>query len=167
MPAGPVIANSTPLVALWVLGRLDLLQALYKEVWIPQAVYDEFVAAEHALRQTALQNATWIQLVPVANAQRVRVYTGLDQGEAKVLALAEEHRARLVIIDEMRARRYAQRLGMPLTGTLGLLLLSKEKGLILRLAPLIDELRNAGLYFASDLVARALRRANEAPENIA
>jgi hypothetical protein len=57
MRVGPVIANNTPLVALWVLGRLDLLRELYDEVLIPQAVYEEFMATEHAERQTALENA--------------------------------------------------------------------------------------------------------------
>lgn len=43
MPARPVIINNTPLVALWVLGRLDLLRDLYGEVLMPQAVYNEFL----------------------------------------------------------------------------------------------------------------------------
>jgi len=162
MPVRPVIANNTPLVALWVLGRLDLLRELYGEIWIPQSIYDEFLATDRAIRRAALQNTPWIKVVPLASPQRARVYTGLDQGEAEVLALAEECSARLVIIDELRGRRYAQRLGLPLTGTLGLLLLSKEKGLIPRMAPLLTELQDAGLYLAPDLIAQALRRADEA-----
>jgi len=161
MPDKPVIANNTPLVALWVLGRLDLLHDLYGEVWIPQTVYDEFLAVERALREAALQNAPWIKRVALSNPQHARVYIGLDQGEAEVLALAEEHSARLVIVDELRGRRYAQRLGLPLTGTLGLLLVAKDKGLIPRLAPLLTELQDAGLAFASDLVSAVLRKANE------
>jgi len=67
--------------------------------------------------------------VTIPNPQHVAVYIGLDQGEAEVLALAEAHPPRLVVIDELRGRRYAQRLGLPLTGTLGILLLAKERGL--------------------------------------
>ncbi len=110
MHVGPVIVNSTPLVALWVLGRLDLLRELYDEVLIPQAVYEEFVATERAVRQAALENAPWIRPVLLANPRCARVYIGLDLGEAEVLALAEERAARLVIIDELKGRRYAQRL---------------------------------------------------------
>jgi predicted nucleic acid-binding protein len=161
MPAGPVISNNTALVALWVLGRLDLLRRLYGEVLIPQAVYDEFVATERALRQAALENAPWIKPVPLANPQRARVYIGLDLGEAEVLALAEERAARLVIVDELKGRRYAQRLELPLTGTLGLLLLAKEKGLVAGLASLLAELQDAGLYLDPDLVAQVLRLAGE------
>ena len=157
MHAGPVISNHTALVALWVLGRLNLLQQLYGEVLIPRAVHDEFLGAERTLRQATLEDAPWIKPVPLTNPKRARVYVGLDQGEAEVLALAEERAARLVIIDELKARRYAQRLGLPLTGTLGY----KEGGFIVNLAPLLAELRDAGLHLGLDLIAHTLRLADE------
>jgi len=154
--------NNTPLVALWSIGQLDLLKGLFGEVFIPSAVRDEFLATERMPRQATLDAATWIKVVPLAEPQRVRVYVGLDQGEAEVLALAEERAARLVIIDERRGRRYAQRLGLPLTGTVGILLLAKEQGLIETIAPLLTELQNTGLYLASSLVTKALNLAGEA-----
>jgi predicted nucleic acid-binding protein len=162
MLEGPVIANNTPLVALWTLGRLDILRDLYGQVWIPRAVYEEFLASEHAQRLAALREAPWIVTVSVSNRQHVKVYVGLDQGEAEVLALAEERAARLVIVDERKGRRYAQRLGIPLTGTLGTLLLAKERSLIGSLRPMLVELQNAGLYLDSALVDRALVLAGEA-----
>ena len=124
MQERPVIVNNTPLVALWTLNRLSLFKDLYTEVWIPQAVEDEFLETEPIARQTSLDNAAWIKTLPLNHPQRVLAYSGLDHGEAAVLALAEEHNARLVIIDERKARRYAQRLGFPITGTIGVLLLT-------------------------------------------
>jgi len=103
----------------------------------------------------------WIRPISLTNPQRARVYIGLDRGEAEVLALAEERAARLVIIDELKGRRYAQRLEMPLTGTLGLLLLAKERGLVADLAPLLVELQEAGLYLGAALIDRVLRLAGE------
>lgn len=161
MPARPVVANNTPLVALWVLGCLDLLRDLYGEVLIPRAVHAEFLAAEHTLRQAALDQTPWIKPTKLQNPQRTLAYIGLDQGEAEVLALAEERAARLVIIDELKGRRYAKRLKLPLTGTLGLLLLAKEEGLIPALAPLVDKLQNAGLYLDPTLVTQVLQLAGE------
>ena len=163
MPDGPVISNNTPLVALFALGRLDLLRDLYGEVLIPQAVHDEFIATEQARRQSALKRAPWIKVASVVNSKRTLVYIGLDQGEAEVLALAEEQNARLVIIDERKARRYAKRLGFPLTGTLGVLLLAKEKGIIPTLAPLIKQLQQAGLHLGINLVKKVLQLAGEDP----
>ncbi len=74
MPDKPVISNNTPLVALWVLGRLDLLGDLYGEVLIPQAVHDEFIATEQARRQSALNSAPWIKVASVSNTKRVLLY---------------------------------------------------------------------------------------------
>jgi predicted nucleic acid-binding protein len=106
MPAGPVILNNTPLVALTVLGRLDLLRDLFGEVLIPETVRDEFLAVDTALRREALANAPWIRAVSLADPRRALPYSGLDLGEAEVLALAEERSAGLVVIDEKKARRY-------------------------------------------------------------
>lgn len=161
MPAKLVITNNTPLVALWTLGRLALLHELFGDVWAPQAVCDEFMAAEPALRQAALESSPWLQCVTIPHSQHVAIYIGLDQGEAEVLALAEAHPPRLVVIDELRGRRYAQRLGLPLTGTLGILLLAKERGLIPAVAPLVQELLDAGLYLSPELVAQVLEMADE------
>lgn len=67
MPARPVVVNNTPLVALWVLERLDLLRELFDEVLIPEAVADEFLATEGAARRVALDEAPWIRVVPLAS----------------------------------------------------------------------------------------------------
>lgn len=161
LSAGPVILNNTPLVALWSLGRLTLLHDLYGDVLIPQAVYKEFLATERSVRQTALDESPWIKITPVSNPRQVLVYVGLDRGEAEVLALANERAARLVIIDEHKGRRYAKRLGLPLTGTVEVLLTAMHNGLIPAIAPVIDQLLKEGLFLAPELVKKALELAGE------
>jgi uncharacterized protein len=161
MPVPPVILNNTPLVALWSIDQLDLLKALFGTVWIPMAVAMEFLATETAVRQQALARATWLQIVALTNPRHALSYSSLDRGEAEVLALAVEHEARLVIIDERKGRQYARRLGLPLTGTLGVLLLAKEKGLITTVAPLVQQMQDTGLYFSPDLVSEVLSLARE------
>jgi uncharacterized protein len=162
MPGAPVIANNTPLVALWVLGRLDLLLDLYGEVLVPEMVRAEFLAVDRGQREAALAAAPWIITVPLSNPQHALAYTGLDQGEAAVLALAEERGAALVIMDERKGRRYSQRLGIPVAGTVAILLLAKERGLIAAIAPSLHALLEAGLYLSPLLVAQALSLAGEA-----
>jgi hypothetical protein len=165
MPArlqnNPVVANNTPLVALSVLERLDLLRELFGGILIPESVQQEFLATEEIARKQALENSPWIQADALEYPRRALAFTGLDRGEAEVLALAEEREARLVIIDERRGRAYARRLGLPLTGTIGVLLLGKERGLIDAIKPLLNKLLDAGLYLSPDLVAHALDRAGE------
>lgn len=160
MPAAPVILNNTPLVALYVLGRLDLLRDLFGEVMIPPAVHAEFMAIDRAVRESALADAPWISVASLANPRRVLAFTGLDEGEAAVLALAEELDG-TAVIDERKARRYARRLGLPLTGTLGLLLLAKERHLLTSVRTAVDALLAAGLYLNPDLVTEVLRLAGE------
>ncbi len=161
MPAGPVVLNNTPLVALWVVGRLDLLRDLFGEVLIPQAVEAEFLALDRSAREQALANSSWVRSTALAQPRRALAFMGLDRGEAEVLALAEERDARLVVLDERKARRFAERLGLPLTGTLGLLLLAKEEKLIESVSPWIEKVSTAGLYLRPDLVKRVLDLAGE------
>jgi predicted nucleic acid-binding protein len=161
MPDRPVVLNNTPLVAFWVLGRFDLLRDLFGEVLIPAAVEAEFLAVEETVRREALERAPWIRATSVSHPRRALAYAELDQGEAEVLALAEDLDARLVVIDERKGRRYAERMGLPRTGTLGVLLLAKEAGLIDSLAVWIPKLQEAGLFLSPALVRRALEIAGE------
>ena len=160
MQEKPVIVNNTPLVALWSLDQLSLLRELYTEIWIPPVVKAEFIEIEPIARQASLDRAPWIKTVRLTRLQRAS-YAGLHRGEASVLALAEEHNARLVIIDELKARRYAQQIGLHITGTIGVLLLAKERGLIDAIKPLIQKLQACGLYLSSSLIDKALRLAGE------
>jgi uncharacterized protein len=161
MPNGPVILNNTPLVALWILGRLDLLRDLYQEVLIPSAVEEEFFATEGQVRRKALSEAPWIRTVELSHPRRALAYAGLDQGEAAVLALAEERDARLVVLDERKARRYAERMGLSLTGTLGILIAAKRAGLLGSISDCVSQLLGAGLFLSPELVRRALEVSGE------
>lgn len=161
MPDRPVVLNNTPLVALWAIGRLELLRDLFHEVLIPRAVEAEFLATQEVSRQEALIGSPWVKSVALKNPRRALAYAGLDQGEAEVLALAEEREARLVIIDEKKARRYAERMGLSLTGTLGVLLLAKEAGLIESVAAWMSKLQEAGLFLSPGLVRETLKVAGE------
>lgn len=161
MHDGPVIVNNTPLVALWTLRRLDLFQLLFDEVLAPAAVHAEFLAIERTLRQSTLASAFWIHPTQLADPRRADTLMGIGRGEAEVLVLAQERHARLVVIDDLRARRYAKRLTIPLTGTLGLLVLAKSEGHLAKVYPLIHELQLAGIFFSASLVKDVLMLAGE------
>jgi predicted nucleic acid-binding protein len=85
----------------------------------------------------------------------------LDRGEAEVLALALEQQADLVILDERLARHHARRLGLPLTGTLGVLLRAKQQGLVPSVRILVDELQRSGIWLSARVVDEALSLAGE------
>ena len=161
MPENPVISNNSPLVALWHLDRLSLLRDLYTEVWIPQEVEKEFLGTKKKSRQEALNNAPWIKTVDLADSEKAPVYDRLDSGEAAVLALAIEREARLVIIDEKKARQEVSKIRLPLIGTIGILLKAKEEGLISSIKPLLITLQEKRVYLDESLIAYALGEAGE------
>ena len=161
MPTKPVIINNSPLVALWELGHLALLRALYTKVLMPEEVAEEFLRKEPMARETALEEATWLEVVQLAIPLDDSDYPELERGEAAVLALAAERGARLVIFDDLDARQYAQRLHLTVTGTVGILLEAKKKGLIDVIEPLLNDLRNNGMYLGDAVIVHALQLAGE------
>ena len=161
MPTKPVIINNSPLVALWELGHLALLRALYTKVLMPEEVAEEFLRKEPMARETALEEATWLEVVQLAIPLDDSDYPELERGEAAVLALAAERGARLVIFDDLDARQYAQRLHLTVTGTVGILLAAKKKGLIDVIEPLLTDLRNNGMYLGDAVIVHALQLAGE------
>lgn len=164
MPDRPrlVVVNSTPIVALALIDQLDLLRSLYERIVIPSAVQAE-ISAGGAARVGAreLGEATWVDVVSLQDPSRAKLIADLAPGEAEVIALAQERRADLVVIDERLARRHAERLGLRLTGTLGILLRAKQLGAVEAVAPLIDQLRQGGIHLGDDVVSEVLRRAGE------
>ena len=162
MPTKPVIINNSPLVFLWILNLLPLLRELYTDVWIPEDVQEEFLRTETMARRSSLDNAPWIRTVSLADPQSASVYGRLDQGEASVLALAKEHDAHLVIIDEKKAREEAKRIGLPVRGTVGVLLEAKKKGLIDAIKPLLETLHDNGMYLEQSFIDDVLQLAGEA-----
>jgi predicted nucleic acid-binding protein len=117
-----VVSNSSILIGLSAIGRLELLHRRFPEgVIVPDAVWQEVVETGHG-RTGAEQVATaeWICRQQIQNkvfATALQAY--LDQGEAEVIALGEEIGADLLLLDEKSARSVAARLQHPVLGTVG------------------------------------------------
>lgn len=122
---------------------------------------DEFLAIDESIHKEILNNAPWIITVDLADQKKAEVYEGIDGGEAEVLALAKEHEAILVLIDEKKARQVAQDIGLIVRGTVGILLEAKKKGLIDTIKPLVIEMQNNGIRLSKSLIDFALREAGE------
>ncbi len=86
----------------------------------------------------------------------------LGRGETETIALALRLGAARVILDERRATRHARSLGLPVIGTLGVLLLAKTEGHIPSVRPAIDDLMESGFYLSQWVIADALATAGEA-----
>ena len=161
MPTQPVISNTTPLIGLSGLNYLTLLGDLYTEVWIPREVEKEFLALDETVYQEVLNSAPWIKVVDLTNPHSAAIYQGIDEGEAEVFALAVEHDARLVLLDENKGRKKAKEIGLTVKGTVGVLQEAKEEGLIEGIKPLLMQLRDKGMHLGESLINNALQDAGE------
>jgi predicted nucleic acid-binding protein len=149
-----VISNASPLIALEQIGHLDLLKSLFPTVLIPPAVAQE-IAPTVALPAWISEHA----LAQPIGPQLLR--TALGSGESEAISLALEIGAQWVILDERPARRIAQALGLPVIGTLGVLLASKRRGLLTTIRPCLDALVSFGFHVSPGLYALVLGDAGE------
>jgi len=157
-----VVTNTTPIIALSLIGKLDLMRNLYGTVFAPPAVYDEVLAGGIGrVGVVELTHASWLQRRLLRDPSRADLLADLDSGEAEAIALAQELQADLLILDERLGRRYAQHLGLTITGTLGILVKAKQRGLISEVRPYIEQLRHGGIRIGDVLFARALELAEE------
>lgn len=132
-----VIVNSTPLIALCKINRLELLKELYGEITIPEAVFLEVTAKNDAVKRKLLESGAWIHVQTISDNSDKRMYKAkLHDGEVEVMILAQEIKADLVIIDDNAARKTALYLGLPLTGTIGVLLRARKPALFRKSCPL-------------------------------
>ena len=149
-----VVSNTSPIIALAGIGQLDLLRAVHGEILVPDAVFDEITVAgagQPGAREVAA--AEWIKRRPALDAPLVNALSlELDAGEAQAIALAVEVRADLILLDERRGRRAAQRLGLTIAGTLGVLIAAKDRGVLAHVRPMLDALR-ADAGFGSETIS--------------
>ncbi len=164
-----VVCDSTPLIYLARLGRFDLLRKLHESVLLPPAVWHEVAVVGSELpegQQVQLAaKEQWLRVEsPRAELQLRGVEVeDLDLGEKQALQLAIEQHA-LLIIDEALGRAVATRLGLKVTGTVGLLIRARREGLLMSLRTELDRLRSETNFRMSEILYRdALRSVGELP----
>ncbi len=162
MPDRLVISNTSPLLYLHQIGRIDLLETLYGAVIAPPAVALELrVGAEKGVDVPNLSALPWVEVRPVSDAKLLPVVIDLGSGEAEVIALGIENPGSLLILDDKLARRIAGLRKLSLTGTLGVLIKAKKEGHLTKLAPVLNDLQNTTIRIHEGLYRAALAEANE------
>jgi uncharacterized protein len=137
-----VVSDTSPVLNLARIGRLELLRLLYHEVLIPTAVYGELTNSRGDQAPAIdLASTPWLIVAAAADQTRVKeLREHLDLGEAEAIVLAIERRADLLLVDERRGRRTATAVGLKVTGLLGVVARAKREGLIDLAKPVLDEL---------------------------
>ncbi len=158
-----VVADTTPLSCLLRIGRTDILRTLFSDIRVPTAVADELDRGGALVGDWRPSLLSFARIEPLDPSPLLTVLLDeLDAGEAAALALATQLRADLVLLDELRGRAVAARLGVPALGTLGLIALAKKRGVIAAARPVIAQVRaEGGLWVTDKLVAEVLARIGE------
>ena len=152
--ANLVVSNSSPIIALAELQRLELLRDLFGELAVPSTVVIETASV------TPLP--AWVHEVKLTQPLAPRVLiAGLGPGESEAVSLALETSPPWLILDDRPARRLASALGLSIIGTLGILLAAKRKGLLPALKQVLDDLMQTGFFVALALYRQVLSDAGE------
>jgi len=157
-----LVVNASPLILLSRTDRLDLLASLAKTLIVPEAVIREIHAgADHddtADRIKDLSSVLRVDDQPVPD--QIRSWD-LGAGESQVLIHGLARPGSEVVLDDLAARRCAHSLGLPMIGTLGIVVLCRHRGLISAARPVIEALCDAGLRLKPRLVDEALAKVGE------
>ncbi|HVU89259.1 MAG TPA: hypothetical protein VHD36_18175 [Pirellulales bacterium] len=150
-----VVADTSPINYLILTGHIDVLPALFGEVLVPQSVADELQHARtpRDVRSWVAQPPPWFIVRPAA---QVEDPIRLGRGEAEAICLALEVHASILLIDDRRGRREAIARGIPVAGTLNVLVAGAARGL-LELPTAIRKLRTTNFHISNDVIAAALK----------
>lgn len=161
MAERPVV-NASPLIFLARAGLLDLLRLAGDEIVVPEAVADEIRRRGNTdITAQALTHTAWLIVEKTLPTLPVIQAWDLGAGESSVLTWAAIHQGAEAIVDDLAARRCAAALGISVRGTLGLVLTAKTRGAIPAARPVLEQLRQAGMYLSDRIVAQALALVGE------
>ena len=146
-----IVSNTTPLSNFLQLERMEILRQLFDVVHVPFAVTKEIEEYFHGNKQW--QECVEEGFIRVHHVQPSFMVSSplhiLHQGEAEALLLCLEKKAELCLLDDKDARAVASLHHIPVTGTLGLLIAAKKKGLLSVVRPLMDILRDKHSFWIS------------------
>lgn len=128
-----VISDTTPLITLLKIDRIDLLEIIFKEVIIPKTVYNELISKNYADEAKTINDSKFIKVIEYKDKKKIKDIKdnySLDLGESESIALALSYKECTLIVDELKARKVALRMGLKITGSIGIILYSYDKGYI-------------------------------------
>ena len=149
---GIIVSDTSCLILLNKIGKVHLLKSLFGKITITKVIADEF--------DETLPDFIVIKNPVNTEYQRILEST-LDRGEASAFALCFEHPDSLLIVDDSKARKEAGRLHIKFTGTLGILLLAKEKGYLNSIREILDKISTINFWLSKKLVNEILEKAGE------
>jgi hypothetical protein len=156
------ITNTSPLVYLHRIEVLYWIPQIFSRVWVPQQILAELdEGRSRGYNVPTHEHLSWAEIVEPLHMPSEWFALDLGMGEVAAMALALENRERVVILDDLLARRTAHAAGLQVWGTLRILLEAKATGLTSEIRPHVEQLRASGMYLSPDVKQRILRLAGE------
>ena len=160
--AEPAVVNASPLIFLAGAGLAELAQLAGTPVQIPRTVVEEIERfGPTDATAAAVKQLNWLVVVDSGPAPAIIERWDLGSGEMSVLTWAYAHPGTTAVVDDLAARRCANSLGIPIRGTLGLILAAKRRRIIPEARAVLERLRSAGMYLSDSVMNRALKMVGE------
>jgi len=153
-----VVADTSPLNYLVLIGQVEILPALFEKVFVPQIVREELRHAEapETVRRWIAEPPPWLEIAS-SNDSDDPDLRHLDDGERAAILLAIRLKAELLLIDDRVGANAARSKGFAVTGTLGILDLAASRGMI-RINDAVERLRNTSFRCHPDILDALLAR---------
>lgn len=155
-----VVSDTTPIISLMKAGQLELLQKLFGVVCIPKAVYWELTENETFHEEVKMVHECEFLCVEEVNNEKsvaiLRNFTGLDAGESEAIILADEKQSDVLLMDEHKGRQVAKKMGITITGTIGILIQAFDEGMLTKedVERCIERLKESGIRISEKLYQR-------------
>jgi len=147
-----IISDTSCFIVLSKIGQIELLQKLFGNIVTTPEIVAEF-------GETL---PDWVEVIAVQDKYKQQLFEiQVDNGEASAMALALEIESPLLIIDDYKARRLAKTLDIAYTGTIGIIILAKQKGIINSIKPILEKIKETNFRISADLELQALIQAKE------
>jgi len=147
-----IISDTSCFIILSKIGELDLLHKVYGQIVTTIEIASEYgeILPE------------WVEIATVTDKYRQQLLEmQIDKGESSAIALALEIPDSTLILDDYKARKIAERLGIPYTGTIGVIIKAKLTGLIPSIKPLLEKIKRTNFRISLDIELQALSEAKE------
>ncbi len=159
-----VVSNSSPIINLSAVNKIEILKIFFQEILIPKSVYFELISfGDDKPGAKEAKEFSWIQRVDVKNINLSNTLNKrLGIGESDAIVLAIEFNADLILLDDKKARKLARDLGLSPLGTIGILYEAKKRGLIESLKNELDDLiTKNGFFIDEELYKKILQEVGE------
>jgi predicted nucleic acid-binding protein len=153
-----LVADSSALILLATIDKLDILDILFGDVVIPKSVYDEMVIP-HKPQAEKLAKYAKHKIKEITNKPLFNVILG--SGESDAITLYLEIGADFLLCDDKKARNYAKSININVVGSFGLLIKAKEKKLIKSIKPLVEIIEKSDIFIDKQTVKIILQSAGE------